>query len=157
MLPKKISIFRWSSWASACIEMEWIHVFCVNKAVLIFRWSQFCPCTDFQVEAWINVLLLSINYWILTPEEKIKWMQARRNLLKFSLGVDMTMRKTECQLRGRLWNPTWWWAVDTKSFRGGTSSKVGNILLTEKHLEVLGGYQFKSSNHFTYRKKTCDF
>ena len=33
--------------------------------------------------------------------------------------------------------------MDTKSFRGGTSSKVGNILLTEKHLELLGGYQLR--------------
>ena len=28
-----------------------------------------------------------------------------------------------------------------RNFRGGTSSKVGNILLTEKHLELLGGDQ----------------
>ena len=46
---------------------------------------------------------------------------------------------------------------------GGTSSKDGNILLTEKHLEllggdqlnleVLGGDQFESSKNITCRKK----
>ena len=50
---------------------------------------------------------------------------------------------------------------------GGTSSTVGNILLTEKNLELLGGDQltlrnfrgdqFEILKHFTYRKKLVIF